>query len=211
MEITTCNGHDPLISPIVHMNNHGGPPFNPFYMIGHHPDILKVPTRLPLSSQMHYISWTNLRHLEDEHLVPIITLTGEMIRLDVGPISNALEFCNAIHNTEFPQIFERGNLRAKVWEIQLSTTLKHRFKLFKGEETVCVIIATKEELTNNVIVGFKDDLVVWGLRRMLNVLLDALPVVSAVSNLHGMLMSTDMNAGSLGRFLPMHVEYFCLA
>ena len=49
---------------------------------------------------------------------------------------------------------------------------------------MCVIIAKKEELTNNILVGFKDNLVVRGLRRMLNVLLDkciaAFPVVSAV-------------------------------
>jgi hypothetical protein len=56
---------------------------------------------------------------------------------------------------------------------------------------------------------------VHGLRRMLNVLLDkctdALSTVSADSNLYWMLMNTDMNAGSLGRLLPMDVEYFCLA
>ena len=76
-------------------------------------------------------------------------------------------------------------------------------------------IFRKEELTNNVLAGFKDDLVVRGLRRTLNVLLeksiDALPTVSAVSNLHGMLMSSDMNAGSLGGLLPMDVEDFGIA
>ena len=76
-------------------------------------------------------------------------------------------------------------------------------------------ILGKEELTNNVLAGFKDGLVVRGLRRTFNVLLkksiDALPTVSAVSNLHGMLMSSDMNAGSLGEILPMHIEDFCLA
>jgi hypothetical protein len=81
---------------------------------------------------------------------------------------------------------------------------------------VCVIIATKEELTNNVLVGFKDDLVVCGLRGTLNKLLDkcidALPDVSAISNLHWMLMNTDMNAEFLGpsharrRFLPRRMQ-----
>ena len=79
---------------------------------------------------------------------------------------------------------------------------------------LCVIIARKEELTNNILAGFKDDLAVRGLRRTLNVLLDecidALPAVSAISNLHRMLMGTDMNAGSLGGLLPMDVENFCL-
>ena len=71
---------------------------------------------------------------------------------------------------------------------------------------MCVIIATKEELTNNVLVG---------LRHTLNVLLDkciyAFPTLSAVSNLHWMLMGTDMNGGSLGGLLSMHVEDFCIA
>jgi hypothetical protein len=80
---------------------------------------------------------------------------------------------------------------------------------------VCVIIARKEEITNNVFVGFKDDLDVRGLGRMVNVLLkkciDTLSVVSAVSHLHWMLMSTNMNAGSSGGLLPMDVEDFGIA
>ena len=76
-------------------------------------------------------------------------------------------------------------------------------------------IFRKEELTNNVLASFKDDLAVRGLRRTLNVLLekciDTLPTVSAVSNLDWMLMSTDVNAGSLGGLLPMDVEDFCIA
>ena len=70
---------------------------------------------------------------------------------------------------------------------------------------VCVIIATKDELTNHVLVGFKGDIVVCGLRHTLNMLLNkciyALPIVYEVSNLHWMLMSTDMNAGSMGKTL----------
>ena len=80
---------------------------------------------------------------------------------------------------------------------------------------VFLTIFRKEELTNNVLASFKDDLAVRGLRRTLNVLLDecidALPAVSAISNLHRMLMGTDMNAGSLGGLLPMDVEDFCIA
>jgi hypothetical protein len=80
---------------------------------------------------------------------------------------------------------------------------------------VGVIIATKDEVTNNVLVGFKDDIVVHGLKRTLNVLLNkcinALPVISTISNLHWMLMNTDMNAGSLKGLFPMHIEIFCLA
>jgi hypothetical protein len=135
--------------------------------------------------------------------------------LDVNPIANAPEVCDAIHNTKPPQIFERGNLRAKIRGIQLSTTLKHRFEFFQGEETLYVIITTKEEITHNVFVGFKDNLVVRGLRRTVNVLfekcIDTLLAVSAVSNLDWMSMSTDMNAGSLGGLLPMDVENFGIA
>jgi hypothetical protein len=78
-----------------------------------------------------------------------------------------------------------------------------------------IIIARNEELTNNVLAGFKDDLAVSGLRRTLNILLnkciDVLPTISVVSNLDWVLMSTDMNAGSLRRLLPMDVEDFGIA
>jgi hypothetical protein len=135
--------------------------------------------------------------------------------LDVSPIANAPELCDAIYNTEPPQIFERGNLRAKVGGIQLSTTLKHRFELFQGEKTLCVIITRKEEITYNDFAGFEDDLAVRGLRITVNVLLekciDTLSAVSAVSNLDWMLMSTDMNAGSLRKLLTMDVEDFGIA
>jgi hypothetical protein len=80
---------------------------------------------------------------------------------------------------------------------------------------LCVIIARKEEITNNVFASFKDDLVVRGLGRTVNVLLEkcigTLSAISAVSHLHWMLMSTDMNAGSLGGLLPMDVEDFGIA
>ena len=197
------------------MSGHGGSPFDPLHMIRHHLGVLKVPTRLHPTNQIHTTSRTNLRHLEDEHLVRIITLSWELVPLDVGPIANALELCDAIHNTKPPQKFEKGNPRSKVWGIQLSTALKHMFELFEGEEMVCVTIVTNEELTNNILVGFKDDLVVRGLRRTLNVLLEKcieiLPTVSAVSNLHWMLMSSDMNTCSLGGTLPMDVENHRLA
>jgi hypothetical protein len=78
-----------------------------------------------------------------------------------------------------------------------------------------VIITRKEEITYNVLAGFKDDLDVRGLRRTVNVLLekciDTLLVVSVVSNLDWMLMSTDMNAGSLGGLFPIDVEDFGIA
>jgi hypothetical protein len=204
-----------LISSIVHMSRHGGPPFDPFDVIGHHPRVLEVPTRLHPMNQIHTTSRTNLGHLEDEHLVCIVPLSWELIPLDVSPIANTPQLCDAIHNTEPPQTFESGNLRTKVRGIQLSTPLKERFELFQGEETLCVIITRKEEITRNVFASFEDDLAVRGLRRTVNVLLekciDTLPTVSAVSNLDWVLMSTDMNAGSLRRLLPMDVEDFGIA
>ena len=112
------------------MSGHGGLRFDPLHVIGHHPCNLKVPIWLPLSNQIHSNSWTNLRYHKDEHLVHIINLSWELIPLVVGPIANALEFGGAIHYTEPPQIFERGNLRAKNWGSQLSTTLKQRFEFF---------------------------------------------------------------------------------
>ena len=83
------------------------------------------------------------------------------------------------------------------------------------KKKVYVTIGKKEELTNNVLVGFKDDLVVGGLRRTLNVLLEkcieTLPTVTAAPNLHRMMMSFDMNAGSLGGPSPIEVEDFRIA
>jgi hypothetical protein len=112
------------------MSSHGGPPFDPLHVIGHHLHVLEVPTRLHPTNQVHSTSRTNLGHLEDEHLVRIVTLSWELVSLDIGPIANTPKLCDAIHNTEPPQKFERGNLRAKVWGIQLSTTLKHSIELF---------------------------------------------------------------------------------
>jgi hypothetical protein len=63
------------------------------------------------------------------------------------------------------------------------------------------IIIAEEELTHKVLDGLKNNFVVSGLGHSLDVLLkkciDTLPTVSAVSNLHRMLMRTEMNAGSL--------------
>jgi hypothetical protein len=77
---------------------------------------------------------------------------------------------------------------------------------------LCVIFARKEEITNNVHAGFKDDFAVRGLGRTVNVLLekciDTLSAVFVVFHLHWMLISTDMNANSLGGLLPMDVEDF---
>jgi hypothetical protein len=197
------------------MSGHGGPSFDLLDVIGHHPRILEVPTRLHPTNQIHTTSRTNLGQLEDEHFVCIVTLSWEFVPLDVSPIANTPQLCDAIHNTEPPQIFERGNLRTKVWGIQLSTTLKDRFELFQGEETLCVIITRKEEITYNVLAGVEDDLAVRGLRRTVNVVfekcIDTLSTVSGVSYLDWMLINTDMNACSLGGLLPMDVEDFGIA
>jgi hypothetical protein len=76
-------------------------------------------------------------------------------------------------------------------------------------------IIAEEELTHKILACLKNNFAVSGLGRSLDVLLekciDTLPAVSAVSNLHRMLMSTEMNAGSLRGLLPMDVEDFRLA
>ena len=56
LEITTCNGHYPLKSPIIHMSGHGSPSFDSLDKIGHHLHILEVPTWLHLSNQVHSTS-----------------------------------------------------------------------------------------------------------------------------------------------------------
>jgi hypothetical protein len=76
-------------------------------------------------------------------------------------------------------------------------------------------IIAEEELTHKVFAGLKNNFAVSGLGRTLDVLLqegvDALATISAVANLHRMLMSTEMNTCSLRGLLPMDVEDFCLA
>ena len=76
-------------------------------------------------------------------------------------------------------------------------------------------IIAEEELTHKVLACLKNNFAMSGLGRSCDVLLekciDTLPAVSAVSNLHRMLMSTEMNAGSLRGLLPMDIEDFRLA
>jgi hypothetical protein len=60
LKITTYNGHDPLISLIVHMSGHNDPSFDSLDVIGHHPHVLKVTIRLHPSNHIHSTSKTNL-------------------------------------------------------------------------------------------------------------------------------------------------------
>jgi len=99
--------------------------------------------------------------------------------------------------------------------IQLLATIKIGFKFFQGKGFMRNSIIAEEELTHKILACLKNNFAVSGLGRSLDVLLekciDTLPAVSAVSNLDWVFMSTDMNAGSLRRLLPMDVEDFGIA
>jgi hypothetical protein len=90
---------------------------------------------------------------------------------------------------------------SEVRGIQLLATIKKRFKFFQGKELTRNSIIAEEELTHKVLAGLKNNFAVSGLGRSVDVLLqegvDALATISAVANLHWMLMRTEMNAGSL--------------
>jgi hypothetical protein len=104
---------------------------------------------------------------------------------------------------------------SEVRGIQLLATIKIGLKFFQGKGFMRNSIIAEEELTHKVLVCFKNNFAVSGLGRSLDVLLqkciDTLPAVSTISNLHWMLMNTEMNACSLRGLLPMDVEDFRLA
>jgi hypothetical protein len=104
---------------------------------------------------------------------------------------------------------------SEVRGIQLLATIKNGFKFFQGKGLMRNNIIAEEELTHKILACLKNNFTVSGLGRSLDVLLekciDTLPAVSVVSNLHWMLMSTEMNACFLRGLLPMDVEDFRLA
>jgi hypothetical protein len=104
---------------------------------------------------------------------------------------------------------------SEVRGIQLLATIKKGFKFFQGKGLMRINIIAEEELTHKILACLKNNFVVSRLGRSLDVLLekciDTLTVVSAVSSLHWMLMSTEMNACSLRGLLPMDVEDFRMA
>jgi hypothetical protein len=89
---------------------------------------------------------------------------------------------------------------SEVRGIQLLATIKNGFRFFQGKELMRNNIIAEEELTNKVLAGLKNNFAVSGLGRSVDVLLqdgvDAFATISAIANLHWMLMRTEMNAGS---------------
>jgi hypothetical protein len=55
--------------------------------------------------------------------------------------------------------------------IQLLATIKNGFKFFQGKELMRISIIAEEELTHKVLAGLKNNFVVSGLGRSLDVLL----------------------------------------
>jgi hypothetical protein len=104
---------------------------------------------------------------------------------------------------------------SEVGGIQLLATIKNGFKFLQGKGFMRNNIIAEEELTHKILACLKNNFAMSGLGRSLDVLLekciDTLPAIFTVSNLHWMLMSTEMNACSLRGLLPMDVEDFCLA
>ena len=157
LKITTWNGHDPLISPIIHMSVHGGPSFDLLHAIGHHLRVLKVPTRLHPSNQMYSTSWVHLRHHEDEHLVCIVTLSWESIPLDIDPIANASEFCMSSIIPKFRKYFKEVNLKWRFGEFNFLQLSNIGLSFFKKKRQ-CVSLLPQRRNSPTM------SLLAWGIR-----------------------------------------------
>jgi hypothetical protein len=103
----------------------------------------------------------------------------------------------------------------EVGGIQLLATIKNGFKFFQEKELMRISIIAEEELIHKVLAGLKNNFVVNGLGRSLDVLLDkgvdALATISAVANLDWVPMVAQMNARTLSGIIAVDVEDFSMA
>jgi hypothetical protein len=113
------------------------------------------------------------------------------------------------------QVLECGNLVSEVGGIQLLAMIKNGFKFLQGKELMRISIIGEEELTHKVLAGLKNNFVVSGLGRSLDVLLDkgvdALAPISVVANLDRVPMVAQMNARTLNGIIVVDVEDFGMA
>ena len=92
LEVAASNGHDALVSTVVYVANHGCPLGDTFDMVGHDPSMLKISARLHALNQIDPTTRADLRHLESEKFVGLITLVWKLIPLDIGSAADTLQF-----------------------------------------------------------------------------------------------------------------------
>ena len=93
--------------------------------------------------------------------------------------------------------------------------IKNKLKFFQGKEFMRISIIAEEELTQKVLVGLKNNFIVSGLGRLLDVLLDegvdALAAISAVADLDRVAIVTKRNACTQSGVIAVDVEDFGMA
>jgi hypothetical protein len=100
LHFTARNRQDSFVFMIVYMTRHCSPIGNSFDMVKHDPRVFKRASRLHLADKVHSTTRTNLGHLEDVYFLFLIALAREHVALHVGPIAEASEFCDAVHDSK---------------------------------------------------------------------------------------------------------------
>jgi hypothetical protein len=98
LEVATSDGHDTLVGSVVYVAGHGGALGDAFDMVGHDPSMLEIPARLHALNQVNPTIRADLKHLENENLVHLVTMAWELIPLDKSPGADNSELGDAIHN-----------------------------------------------------------------------------------------------------------------
>jgi hypothetical protein len=93
------DGYDALVRPVVYVASHGCSFGYVLDMVGHDPNIFKIPAWLHARNRVNPTVGANLGHLEDKEFVRLVTLSQEYIALDIGPSADTSKFRDAIHNS----------------------------------------------------------------------------------------------------------------
>ena len=97
LEIAASDGHNALVGSIVYVAYHGGPLGDTFDMIGHDPNVFKIPARLHAHNQVDPTTRVDLIHLEYKNLVHVVTMAWELIQMDIGLGADTSKLGDAIH------------------------------------------------------------------------------------------------------------------
>ena len=68
-------------------------------MVRHDPCMLEITARLHAFNQVDPTTRADLGHFENKNFVCIVTLSWELIPLDIGPGADTSKFGDAIHNS----------------------------------------------------------------------------------------------------------------
>lgn len=97
--IAVSNGFNALVGYVVYVAGQGNPPDNAFDMVGHDPNMLKIPAMLHARNQVHPNIWADLQHFVNKNFVPLVTLAWKLISLDISLGVETSKFGNAIQNS----------------------------------------------------------------------------------------------------------------